>query len=113
MPRRKVTRVATNLDHLPAEMRADLEKVARTAADTFAGDGLALRRVDELPAVQALSLIAWQRRRLDESLTTEVNRARNEGLSWRRIGDALGISAQGARQRFTNQQRHRARGVTP
>lgn len=71
--------MATRLDHLPAEMRADLEKVARTAADTFAGDDLALRRVDELPPVQALSLIAWQRRRLDEHLTIEVNRAREGG----------------------------------
>lgn len=92
--------MASNLDHIPAAMRAELLARGDTAAAAFESDQLELTRRDGLPPHQALSLLAWQKRRIESATIEEVARARTNGLSWRQIGESLGISAQGARQRF-------------
>lgn len=92
--------MATNLTHMPAQMRASLEAAGADAALTFENEKFDLVPADELPADTALSLLRWQRDRVEKSTRDTVRRAREDGLSWRQIGDSLGISAQGARQRF-------------
>jgi len=41
-----------------------------------------------------------RRQRLDADIANEVARLRAAGVSWTVIGAALGVSRQGARQRF-------------
>ena len=45
-------------------------------------------------------LLVRRRQRLDADIVAEVARLRTAGVSWTVIGQALGISRQGARQRF-------------
>lgn len=51
----------------------------------------------ELPELVRL---VRQRARLDEAIRAEVLRLRRAGASWTIVGAALGVSRQGARQRF-------------
>ncbi len=47
-----------------------------------------------------LVLLVRRRQRLDADIAAEVRRLRAAGASWTVIGAALGISRQGARQRY-------------
>lgn len=47
-----------------------------------------------------LVVLVRRRERLDEEIAKEVHRLRAAGVSWTVIGGALGVSRQGARQRF-------------
>lgn len=92
--------MATDLTHLPPQMRDALLAAGQQAAEQFERGEVDLRPVDSLSPEMALSLLRWQRRRVEEQTRREVDRAREAGMSWRRIGEALGVSAQAARQRF-------------
>ena len=54
---------------------------------------------DEQPQPD-LVLLVRRRQRLDADIAAEVARLRVAGVSWTVIGQALGISRQGARQRY-------------
>ena len=47
-----------------------------------------------------LVLLVRRRQRLDADIAAEVARLRTAGVSWKIIGAALGVSRQGARQRY-------------
>lgn len=47
-----------------------------------------------------LVVLVRRRQRLDTEIATEVARLRRAGVSWTVIGQALGVSRQGARQRY-------------
>lgn len=47
-----------------------------------------------------LVLLVRRRQRLDADIAAEVARLRTAGVSWTVIGQAFGISRQGARQRY-------------
>ena len=49
-----------------------------------------------------LVLLVRRRQRLDPDIAAEVARLRTAGVSWTAIGAALGVSRQGARQRYAD-----------
>jgi len=65
-----------------------------------------------LPAGRPFDVLGWvatahqQARVADTTLTAAVTRARQSGASWTAIGDQLGLTRQGAQQRFTRAPAH-------
>ncbi|QGH70518.1 hypothetical protein [Pseudactinotalea sp. HY158] len=55
-----------------------------------------------LPPVMAVKLAAWRRDVAERDLAEAVRIAREQRLSWREVGDAIGTSGEAARQRYTN-----------
>lgn len=79
--------------------RADaLRRVARDTARAAADELLAALRVDDdTAALRALSLAAMS---TSAATTAYVAALRAAGVPWSTIGDALGMTRQGAAQRF-------------
>lgn len=78
---------------------------AKTKAHEELADEIARRdrsqdRWDRAPELRALEDLARQRISLDEAILEQVQRARDAGHSWLSIGMMLGISKQGAQQRY-------------
>ncbi len=74
-----------------------------TARSTL-GKGQAPVRLPERPAFDALGWVATAQQRAnaaEATLAAAVTRARQTGGSWSAIGAQLGLSRQGAQQRFT------------
>lgn len=67
--------------------------------------------VSPVPWVAMLKEIAEARRHLDLAEYHAVQAVRDAGGTWEDVGEALGISRQAARQRFS-QPRRRQRGET-
>lgn len=61
-----------------------------------------------LPVSPALDVLGWvatahqQTRAANDTLAAAVTRARQTGASWTAIGNQLGLTRQGAQQRFTH-----------
>ncbi|WP_157087083.1 hypothetical protein [Piscicoccus intestinalis] len=53
-----------------------------------------------VPPLLELQRLRYERRRIEEETRRLVAAAREAGESWHRIGMALGVTAEGARQRF-------------
>jgi len=53
-----------------------------------------------LPPVMAVKLAAWRRDAAERELADAVRAAREQHLSWREVGDAIGTSGEAARQRY-------------
>lgn len=51
-------------------------------------------------AAAAVDLLARQAREAERALALEVRTARRVGLSWRQIGNAIGVTRQAAQQRY-------------
>lgn len=54
-----------------------------------------------LPPVMAVKLAAWRRDSAERELAEAVRAAREQRLSWREVGEAIGTSGEAARQRYT------------
>lgn len=55
-----------------------------------------------LPPVMAVKLAAWRRDRAEQDLVEAVRAAREQRLSWREVGEAIGTSGEAARQRYSS-----------
>ena len=54
-----------------------------------------------VPPVLAVKLAAWRRDTAERELADAVRAARELGLSWREVGEAIGTSGEAARQRYS------------
>ena len=55
-----------------------------------------------LPPVMAVKLAAWRRDSAERELAEAVRTAREQRLSWREVGEAIGTSGEAARQRYAS-----------
>lgn len=70
-------------------------------ADAFAGyDPKPGDKDASLPPVMAVKLAAWRRDTAERELAETVRAAREQKLSWREVGEAIGTSGDAARQRY-------------
>ncbi len=53
-----------------------------------------------LPPLMAVKLAAWRRDSAERELADAVQAAREQRLSWRELGEAIGTSGEAARQRY-------------
>lgn len=53
-----------------------------------------------VPPVMAVKLAAWRRDTAERELAKAVRAAREQHLSWREVGEAIGTSGEAARQRY-------------
>lgn len=77
----------------------ELDAWAEGVADQFEA-GITPSPGEPVPPLIQLQRLRYERRRIDEETRRLVAVARNGGESWHRIGLALGVTAEGARQRF-------------
>jgi hypothetical protein len=98
---------------LTPEQRAQLAALGSAAADRFeALDPATTTFVDPdgLPPEQALRLAAHRAAVLtseaDQMVRDAVDHARAVGMSWHRVGASLGVTAEGARKRYSRAQGH-------
>lgn len=54
-----------------------------------------------LPPTMAVKLAAWRRDVAEKELAEAVHAAREQRLSWREVGEAIGTSGEAARQRYS------------
>lgn len=54
-----------------------------------------------VPPVLAVKLAAWRRDTAERELADAVRAAREQQLSWREVGKAIGTSGEAARQRYS------------
>ncbi len=54
-----------------------------------------------LPPVMAVKLAAWRRDRAESELAEAIRSAREQRLSWREVGEAIGTTGEAARQRYS------------
>lgn len=54
-----------------------------------------------LPPAMAVKLAAWRRDTAEKELAEAVRAAREQRLSWREVGEAIGTSGEAARQRYS------------
>jgi FAD/FMN-containing dehydrogenase len=50
----------------------------------------------------AVKLAAWRRDAAERELAEAVQAARDQRLSWRAVGEAIGTSGEAARQRYSS-----------
>lgn len=55
-----------------------------------------------VPPVMAVKLAAWRRDAAERELADAVHAAREQRLSWREVGEAIGTSGEAARQRYAS-----------
>ena len=77
----------------------ELNDWAEGIADRFEA-GITPTPGADVPPLVELHRMRYERRRIDEETRRLVAVAREAGESWHRIGLALGVTAEGARQRY-------------
>jgi len=86
-------------------MRRSLDELAANAealADQFENyDPTAEDAERPLPPVMAVRLAAYRRDAAEAELAAAVTHAREENVSWRQLGEAIGTTGEAARQRYT------------
>ena len=55
-----------------------------------------------VPPLLALKLAAWKRNMAEKDLASAVHAAREQSISWRKIGEEIGTSGEAARQRYAD-----------
>lgn len=55
-----------------------------------------------LPPLMAIKLAAFRRSRAKKDLADAIRAAREAHLSWRELGEAIGISGEAVRQRYAS-----------
>jgi len=60
---------------------------------------------DEIDASLRVHALLRQRETLDNEIAEQVDRMRQEDMSWAKVGLALGVSAQAAWERYSNHER--------
>jgi FAD/FMN-containing dehydrogenase len=86
--------------------RRSLEEI-KARADEFAD---AFEDYDPKPGdqdsaiapIMAVKLAAWRRDAAERELAEAVQAARDQRLSWRAVGEAIGTSGEAARQRYSS-----------
>jgi len=79
----------------------DIKARANELADAFESYDPAPGDQDApLPPVMAVKLAAWRRDTAERELAEAVRAAREQRLSWREVGEAIGTSGEAARQRY-------------
>jgi hypothetical protein len=53
-----------------------------------------------VPPVLSVKLAAWRRDTAEQELAEAVRAAREQRMSWREVGEAIGTSGEAARQRY-------------
>ncbi|BDA63982.1 hypothetical protein NSA19_07390 [Actinomyces bowdenii] len=80
---------------------ADIEARAEELADAFEDyDPKPGDQDAPLPSTMAVRLAAWRRDVAEKELAEAVRAAREQSLSWREVGEAIGTSGEAARQRY-------------
>ncbi|RPF27274.1 hypothetical protein [Georgenia muralis] len=80
---------------------ADIKARADEFADAFENYDPKLGDQDApVPPVMAVKLAAWRRDAAERELADAVRAARDQRLSWREVGEAIGTSGEAARQRY-------------
>ena len=80
---------------------ADITARADEFADDFENyDPKPGDRDAPLPPTMAVKLAAWRRNVAEKELAEAVRAAREQHLSWREVGEAIGTSGEAARQRY-------------
>ncbi len=91
-------------------MRRDLGALiahAEALADQFEGYEPKDEDFDAaLPPVMAVKLAAFRRDAAERDLAMAVAAAREQKVSWRRLGEAIGTTGEAARQRYTRAAGH-------
>jgi hypothetical protein len=86
-------------DILATEVAADAADGERTKPELPRGDAMSDEEIlDLLPRIAATSA------QVDASLQTWVGRLRERGITWARIGGALGMARQSAWERFSGEE---------
>ncbi len=84
--------------------RRSIEEIKARAeeyADAFENFEPAAHQVDTaLPPLMAVKLAAWRRDAAEKELAEAVEAARENEVSWRKLGEAIGTSGEAARQRY-------------
>ena len=79
----------------------DIKARANEFADAFENYDPAPGDQDApLPPMMAVKLAAWRRDTAERELAEAVRAAREQRLSWREVGDAIGTSGEAARLRY-------------
>lgn len=79
----------------------DLKARADEFADAFENyDPKAGDQNGPIPPAMAVKLAAWRRDSAERELADAVTTAREQRLSWREVGEAIGTSGDAARQRY-------------
>jgi hypothetical protein len=80
----------------------DIKARADELADAFENyDPKAGDQDAPVPPVMAVKLAAWRRDTAERELADAVRAAREQRLSWREVGEAIGTSGEAARQRYS------------
>lgn len=80
---------------------ADIEARADEFADAFEDyDPKPGDQDARVSPVMAVKLAAWRRDAAERELADAVRAARDQRLSWREVGEAIGTSGEAARQRY-------------
>jgi hypothetical protein len=93
------------LEDLPPEARAELEELGERVAARLEATADERHWVEaELPPELALKQLRFKQamaaRDAQKEMANAVARARREGVSWNKVGAALGITGETARQRY-------------
>ena len=75
----------------------EIEEVQKSFRDQFAE---APREQRQEKCLEVIARLKIQRRAIERLVEHWVREARDQGVTWQAIGDALGITHQAARQRF-------------
>jgi predicted HAD superfamily Cof-like phosphohydrolase len=84
--------------NLPPDVAQELEAWGSEMSRRFE-DGIDATTAAE-PPLMRLRRLRYRQRRTQEEIAEAVNQARATGESWQKIGGALGVTAQAARQRY-------------
>lgn len=87
------------LDDLTPVQRTELEAWGANLADQFEA-GITPNPNAQIPPLMEIRRLRFQRRQIDEETVRLVTAARHDGDSWHKIGQALGTTAEAARQRY-------------
>ncbi|CAM2888984.1 hypothetical protein ACSL103130_06235 [Actinomyces slackii] len=83
------------------EPHDDLKARADEFADAFENyDPMPGDQDAPLPPTMAVRLAAWRRDTAEKELAEAVRAAREQSVSWREVGEAIGTSGEAARQRY-------------
>ena len=84
--------------------RRSIEDITARADEFAAFENYAPKLGDQdapLPPAMAVKLAAWRRDAAEKELAEAVRAAREQRLSWREVGEAIGTSGEAARQRYS------------
>lgn len=92
----------SEVNHMTRRSIEDIKARADEFADAFENyDPKPGDQDAPLPPTMAVKLAAWRRDAAEKELAEAVRAAREQRLSWREVGEAIGTSGEAARQRYS------------